>query len=77
MIDCNDLSLISLQRFSELLQVVFILFLSVYLFECVDYDTLFSSKITKKVTLSDVLDKPGQCMTKFSFGVSKVLTLFY
>lgn len=63
------------QRFSELLQVVFILFLSVYLLDCVDYQTLFNNKpeskgLNHKVTLSEVLHPPGQCMTKLSFSVS-------
>jgi len=61
------------QRFSELLQVVFILFLSVYLLDCVDYQTLFNNKpeskgLNHKVTLSEVLHPPGQCMTKLSFS---------
>ena len=63
------------QRFSELFQVVFILFLSVYLIDCVDYQALFNNKpeskgLNHKVTLSEVLHPPGQCMTKLSFWVS-------
>ena len=63
-----------LQKISELLQVVFILFLSVYLCDCVNYQKLFNNlpeqkALNQKVTLNDVLSPPGECMTKFSFGV--------
>ena len=52
--------------------------LSVYLFDCVDYEVLFRNKVPDgkitgdKVTLRDVLDAPGECMTKFSLGVSTI-----
>ena len=70
-----SLSYFIFQRFSELLQVVFILFLLVYLYDCVDYQALFNNKpeskgLNHKVTLSEVLHPPGQCMTKLSFWVS-------
>lgn len=61
------------QKFFELVQVMFILFFTVYLFDCVDYDMLFGKTTPgdkenprTKVTLSDVFGAPGQCMTKMS-----------
>ena len=71
-----SLPMFLLQRTSELLQVMFILFFTVYLFDCVNYDVLFNNapavgkKIGDKITLADVASPPGQCMTKLSPMVS-------
>jgi autophagy-related protein 9 len=60
------------QRTSELLQVLFILFFTVYLANCVNYDVLFNNKLAdgkkfgEKITISDVASPPGECMSKMS-----------
>lgn len=71
-----------MQKFSELLQVVFILFLSVYLYDCVDYSVLFNNSQPEgkvpgeKVTLADVVSPPGECMARLSFWVSEFFKFF-
>ncbi len=68
-----------LQKIFELFQVVFIIFLCVYAVGCVDYDVLFNKvppegKVPgQKVTISDVVRPAGECMTQFSFSVSRVI----
>lgn len=69
----NGFSVMLVQKFSDLLQVAFILFLSVYLVDCVNYDVLFSNKVPDgkaagaKVTMADVVLPPAECLSTLSF----------
>lgn len=64
-----------LHKFSELFQVLFIVLLTVYLFQCVRYDVLFNNQpkelkvgaTGEKVTLADVTIPLGECSAGFGF----------
>ena len=63
------------QKFCDLAQVFFVILLTVYLCDCVNYQVLFTNKVPghslgEKVHLSDVFEtSPAQCIAKFSFKV--------
>ena len=55
--------------------MLFLLLLTAYLWECVDYNVLFTNKVPghsqgEKVHMSDVFKAPGQCVAHLSFKVS-------
>ena len=58
-----------LQKFFELVQVIFILFFTVYLVDGVNYDKLFQPGKSEKVKLSDVLLPFSECLANMSFQV--------
>jgi len=64
-----------LQKFCELAQVFFVILLTVYLCDCVNYQVLFTNKVPghslgEKVHLSDVFEtSPTECIAKFSFKI--------
>ena len=61
---------LSFQKFFELVQVIFILFFTVYLIDGVDYEKLFNVHGTsEKVKLVDVLKPITECLSNMSFQV--------
>jgi autophagy-related protein 9 len=69
----------------NLFQIVFLAFFSVFMFECVDYTTLFQNQkvisdktnnsIVKKTHLIDVIYPLGQCVERISLTFWIVLTV--
>ncbi|XP_046643932.1 autophagy-related protein 9A-like [Daphnia pulicaria] len=59
-----------LQECFELLQFAFIVGFSSFLLQCVNYKILFRDEFTvnstSKITLSDVVESPGECVSSFS-----------
>lgn len=72
-----------LQQLFELVQFIFIIVFTSFLFTCVDYDVLFRNKypshyknisaVPDKITLPDVIRSHDQCMEHFSWKL--VLTI--
>ena len=69
---CCNFLVLSFQKFFELVQVIFILFFTVYLIDGVDYEKLFNVHGTsEKVKLVDVLKPITECLSNMSFQVMK------
>uniref|UniRef100_A0A0K2TJ06 Autophagy-related protein 9 n=1 Tax=Lepeophtheirus salmonis TaxID=72036 RepID=A0A0K2TJ06_LEPSM len=69
----NGFSVMILREFMELIQFAFIVFLTTYLWHCIDYDLLFNKKPPslsferdKKLKLSDCVYSFGVCVQSFT-----------
>ncbi|XP_045604603.1 autophagy-related protein 9A [Procambarus clarkii] len=79
----HGLMCMMLQQILELVQFIFVIVFTSFLFTCVDYDILFRNKfppdidfnVTDKITLPDVIRTHDECMQHFSWRLVFVILL--